>query len=280
MIKFADENLEFITILESEDKPETKSLGEASGAKVLFPDEQTKDAHWKKFVKQAEGFEPRFIDAMQGVFEATKQEALSNIYEGMSRDTKLIDTGKFGAAYDKALAPVMADAMLAAVQGGYQLIEPVNPHKSFDSAQGKALEFPKVLNPFSLKWLKRRILWAANQVGGETEELLRKVLFDGFTAGEGTALIAKRIREIPGFADKARSERIARTEIISAYSQGTLDGYKDSGVVKKVEFYAAADERTCGYCMNYHEQQFEIGDQVPIPLHPNCRCAWLPIVEL
>ena len=137
-----------------------------------------------------------------------------------------------------------------------------------------------MLNDFALKWLQNRIEWAAKEVGDETEQLLRQILIDGYSQGQPIATIARRITQIPGFADKTRAMRIARTEIISAQSQGALEGYKESGRVKKVQFYAAMDKRTCGYCMNYHEQIFNLSDEIPIPLHPNCRCTWLPVVEI
>jgi SPP1 gp7 family putative phage head morphogenesis protein len=81
------------------------------------------------------------------------------------------------------------------------------------------------------------------------------------------------------FDNQTRAERIARTETISASSQGAIEGYRESGIVHKVEFYTARDERTCDYCNEYHQQVFNIDEQMPIPLHPNCRCIYLPVVE-
>ncbi len=239
-------------------------------AKTLFLNEEATEIHWRAWVKQAESFEPRFIDAMQSVFEATKKEALGNLTD-IGREQKLIDLSKFTANYAEALTPVMTEVMSSAIKNGRELVEPKNPHKAV---------IPILLNVFALAWLRNRIEWAALQVGNETESLLRQVLIDGFTAGKGTDDIARMIQAIPGFADSTRAQRIARTEIISAHSQGTLEGYKESGRVRQVQFYTAMDERTCDYCLNYHNQIFNLGDQIPIPLHPLCRCVWLPIVEI
>ncbi len=237
----------------------------------IFHNVEEKELYWKRWVEQAESFETKFIEAMQGVFEATKKEALGNLNEGSNRDTKLFDISKFRRAYSESISPVMAEVMGAAIKNGKELVEPVNPHKQI---------IPLLLNQFALAWLQTRIEWAANEVGAETESLLRQALIDGFTLGEGIPQIADRIMGIPGFADSTRAERIARTEVISAHAQGTLEGYKESGRVKKVEFYTALDERTCEYCMNYHKQVFNLGEEMPIPLHSNCRSVWLPVVEI
>jgi SPP1 gp7 family putative phage head morphogenesis protein len=239
--------------------------------KSLFDTEAKAEEYWKRWVKQAESFEPKFIESMQRVFDDTQKEVLANLSTATTRDTKLFDIGKFKENYVKSLNPVMSEIMASAIKNGRELIEPTNPHKAgiFD-----------LLNQFALNWLKNRLIWAALEVGNETEELLRQTLIDGFSQGLGIPKIAQNIRQIPGFADRARSQRIARTEILSAHSQGTLEGYKQSGRVKQVKFYTAMDERTCEYCNNYHNQVYNLGDEMPIPLHPNCRCVYLPVVEI
>jgi HK97 family phage portal protein len=234
---------------------------------TLFPNAEAKEIYWKKYVKQAESFEPKFITAIQKIFDDTKAEVSNNCKSGINRDSKLFNVTKFRESYKSAILPVITEAMSAAIKNGRELIEPQNPHK----------DFPSLLNQFALAWLNNRIMWAALQVGDTTEEMLRQALADGFANGESIDDIASRIMDIPGFADANRAQMIARTETIAASSQGALEGYRDAGC-NMTEFYTAQDEKTCEYCDNYNEQVTTIAEAMPIPLHPNCRCVYLPVI--
>lgn len=71
---------------------------------------------------------------------------------------------------------------------------------------------------------------------------------------------------------------MARTETIAASNEGALQGYGDIGV-EKVEWYTAADDRTCEECSPLHGSEYRlIESHGLIPIHPNCRCTWIPIV--
>jgi SPP1 gp7 family putative phage head morphogenesis protein len=118
--------------------------------------------------------------------------------------------------------------------------------------------------------------WAASQIGETLAEDLRKTIEEGFKLGESTDKIAKRVREI--IADPVRARRIARTEVISAATRGNIEAWADSKRVDRIQFNAALDEKTCSYCQEFHGQVFSLGQEVPIPLHPQCRCNYLPIL--
>lgn len=75
------------------------------------------------------------------------------------------------------------------------------------------------------------------------------------------------------------AHRLVRTETMHFLNSAALQGYRDSGV-KRVQYWAAEDERTCKSCGTdgYHGRIFDI-EKVPIlPLHPNCRCTYLPVI--
>ena len=74
------------------------------------------------------------------------------------------------------------------------------------------------------------------------------------------------------------AHRLVRTETINYMNRSALRGYKDAGV-KKVQWWAAEDERTCKICGANHEKEYDI-DKAPIlPCHPGCRCTWLPVLD-
>jgi hypothetical protein len=80
-----------------------------------------------------------------------------------------------------------------------------------------------------------------------------------------------------------RAEMIARTELIRASNQGTLNGFQASGVVLQKE-WTTFDP--CPICEENEEQgpidlgdEFASGDDAP-PAHPNCKCALVGLTAL
>lgn len=224
----------------------------------MFDTPAAKDAYWRAYVKQAENYEPKMIKALVKMFDLQKAEVLENVRNAVDRNHKLINLVEARNSYTKVVTPILTEVITQAVKQGQELINPETPHTEMKANP----------NQRALEWLRTRMGWAAVTISQETENILSAILQAGFEQGLGIDQIARQIRDSLAFSD-VRAQRIARTEILSANSQGALEGYKDSGVVSKVEFYTAKDERTCEYCMNYHEEVFTLGEEIPIPLHPN-----------
>ena len=79
-----------------------------------------------------------------------------------------------------------------------------------------------------------------------------------------------------------QAKRITKTELSHILVQSAVDRYKAAGI-DAYQFYTVEDERTCEECGALHGQIFpflnaEIGENMP-PIHPNCRCTILPIIE-
>lgn len=78
------------------------------------------------------------------------------------------------------------------------------------------------------------------------------------------------------------SDRIARTELTYIQNKAAADRYKANGV-QQYEYLAALDDRTSQICTETNGKRFNmaeltIGTNAP-PLHPNCRCTIIPIIE-
>lgn len=92
----------------------------------------------------------------------------------------------------------------------------------------------------------------------------------GIVQGTNPRKIAKKLME----QEKVtyyQAKRIVVTESNVARIKGTLDGYKDSSVVKKLEVLVVADKRTCKDCLDMEGVIVEVekaivGDNVP-PFH-------------
>ena len=110
---------------------------------------------------------------------------------------------------------------------------------------------------------------------------LGRVLADGMAKGLHPTEIARNIKtaaDIP----RTRARMLARTETIHAHAEGQLDGMTDLGVTHvgaEVEYSTAGDSGVCPKCKALEGKIYTIqAARGVIPLHPNCRCTWLPVV--
>ena len=74
-----------------------------------------------------------------------------------------------------------------------------------------------------------------------------------------------------------RADMLVRTEMAHIQTQAAEQRYLDAGV-EYVQVWADYDERRCEVCGNLHEKMYRVGEKLPIPAHPNCRCCIIPVV--
>lgn len=85
---------------------------------------------------------------------------------------------------------------------------------------------------------------------------------------------------------KMQSTRITRTEVLRASTQSATDAWKQSGVVEGKQWITAGATDECAdyegqietLSKDFYSDDSEFLDGDP-PLHPNCRCTLIPIVE-
>lgn len=112
---------------------------------------------------------------------------------------------------------------------------------------------------------------------------IARTLTAGLARGWGHIAIADAIRgQVSGIGIN-RAVLLARTEIINAHAEATLNRYQDFGIDEvegMAEFATAGDNRVCSICANLEGQHFTIAEaRGLIPVHPNCRCSWLPVIR-
>lgn len=148
-----------------------------------------------------------------------------------------------------------------------------------------------------------------------TQEMSRQIgdeLATGFAAGEGPDDIARRITDRVDKIGKTRATTLARTRIIDAHAEATLNRYDNFGVTGirvHAEWATAGDQRVCPICENLEGETWTIDEartgtielteddvagavpegrsaseftgEFPIkpPAHPRCRCRLLPEVR-
>jgi HK97 family phage portal protein len=139
-------------------------------------------------------------------------------------------------------------------------------------------------NPRTQDWLSDNALKHATSIADTIKDALALRILEGVEQGSSIDDIAN---SISGFFDKGadwRALRIARTEVMAGYSEGSLEGYKQSGVVKGKKWLTAGDGKVEEECQMNEDQgviglndTFASGDAAP-PVHPNCRCVLQPEV--
>lgn len=117
-------------------------------------------------------------------------------------------------------------------------------------------------------------LWKNTQVLAMN---LNDIVTNGITQGKTVTEMAIQLNNAMNNGFNV-SHRLVRTETMHYLNESAFKGYKDAGVVE-VELWAAADERTCEVCGAKHGTKYKIKDRPILPLHANCRCTYLPVIE-
>lgn len=73
--------------------------------------------------------------------------------------------------------------------------------------------------------------------------------------------------------------KLVRTETMHYLNESSFRAYEDTGC-KEVQLWAATDERVCDICGAKHGNIYKLKDRPVLPLHANCRCTYLPIIDL
>lgn len=106
-----------------------------------------------------------------------------------------------------------------------------------------------------------------------------RILADGLVRGASPRELADDIADALETSER-RAETIARTELIRAHAEGQLTSLEALGIEEvgaQVEWTTAGDEKVCSACSALEGVVFSIAEaRGKLPLHPNCRCAWVP----
>ncbi len=200
---------------------------------------------------------------------------------------------------------------------GPQIVRSLNAGGKFAAAQVPAAVSLPVIGPTSaVEWARQQAATRITLITRQTEETVRGIVADGLSQGQTHTKIATEIRgniglnkkqweemkrfkaghpdKVTGkptrpipkrkeienlYRDKIRqrSNMIARTETAEAMSEGSLNTYKQTGI-KMVIWNAASDG--CPICLDRSGEVLTINEASgQIPIHPSCRCSWLPVTE-
>lgn len=231
------------------------------------------------FDAEGEALLSKFVDAASVQIKSPIDDFLASWCDLAAADTELIGR----------MQPFAQYTML---EGGRRAIRSVVSDLDFNDSHAQVTSA-----------LRNHTRAATSVINSNQVKNLRRTLAEGIEAGEGIQTLRKRIAE--RFGDKVTRQQatvIARTETIWAWNEGAVQGYIQSGVVTRKEWVTAHDDRTCEFCpemdgkvVSVETEFFNKGDEMigsaggtlhfdyegigHPPLHPQCRCAIVPVVE-
>ena len=136
-------------------------------------------------------------------------------------------------------------------------------------------------------------------ITSDMSKQLAKALSEGFINGLSPRVIAKNLVELiekgkmsdisikdklgRTISTKRRASLLARTECIAAHVNGAVEeclrmGYEKGQIF--AEYIAGYDDRVCDDCARLHMEVFTLEEiRNMIPMHPQCRCTFVPIIK-
>jgi len=123
---------------------------------------------------------------------------------------------------------------------------------------------------------KREVKISVTRVQQSLDNALGRGLSEALSNAKIGKNFAKFIRAGAGFAVTA-----AQTELTRAQAEGQLEALEELGeydVTALVEWVTQRDDKVCPECYAMEGVIYTVADAKGVlPLHPNCRCAWLPV---
>jgi SPP1 gp7 family putative phage head morphogenesis protein len=130
-----------------------------------------------------------------------------------------------------------------------------------------------------LQALKDRSLADLKGITSSTSTEIMRVITDGIVYDRQLKDITRDIVRSVDNVGITRATMMVRTETMKAVNTGVISRYESAGA-EEVEFLAALDDKTCEECEELNGKTFPIGDAPEVPVHPNCRCSWIPVVKI
>lgn len=134
---------------------------------------------------------------------------------------------------------------------------------------------------------KVRLLYlrAFEDLRGITAEMgsaMSRILSQGLIDGKGPLQLMREMSRSIQSLTRSRAFMLARTEIIRSHAEGQLNAFRRLGISElglRAEWATAGDGLVCPRCEQMEGRVFAVAAASGmIPLHPNCRCSWIPHV--
>ena len=253
--------------------------------------EEWMQKRWVQKQKKNIDYEQKLKVWFQKIFDQQKKDILKKFDQDHKKGFKKYDYQlllKYYTLYHIFLRPTVEEIMM---QEGLRAMSELNVDIEFNPNTDKIK-----------KELKQKIQLIAKNVDALTDEKIGKVVEMGLAGNMQPEEIKKELVKVFDELQGRRLETIVRTEAIRFGTYAEQSAREQSGVVQSKQWWTAIDERVCEYCGKMHgkkiwlqEDFFKKGsvmlgnnwgkmkldyeDIVGSPLHPNCRCDMIPLIE-
>ena len=225
------------------------------------------------------------------IFEQQKKDILKKFDQEHKKGFKKYDYQlllKYYALYHIFLRPTVEEIM---TQEGLRAMSELNVDIEFNPRTDKIK-----------KELKKKIEQIARNVDTVTDEKIGKAVEMGLAGNMQPEDIKKELVKVFDDLQTRRLETIVRTEAIRFGTYAEQSAREQSWVVKSKQWRTAIDERVCEYCGKMHGKKIWLQEDffkqwsimsgtnwgrlrldyenvIGSPLHPNCRCDMIPLIE-
>lgn len=219
-------------------------------------------------------------DQQQSLLAQLRNRARADVTDADGMALSPFDKQRWIKAFRIGMRPVMSDVYDAI---GNLAINELGLELTFN-----------VQDPNIIRAIERQVQSFAEEVNETTWNALRDSLAEGVQAGESIPKLEERVVEIMQDRIRSSGETIARTETTHASTTGTLETWRQSGVVKQKQWLAALDARTRETHVAAHgqivglDEYFQVGaaegpgpgDLNDVSEVANCRCTVVAILDV
>jgi HK97 family phage portal protein len=234
----------------------------------------------RQFDRRSERHIRAIREKVKALFARQRDSVLDRLRGGRSDDEDdPFNRAQWVKEFRVGIRPLLADMV---VDAGAAALSDLAISIAFD-----------VLNPQVQRFIERRAQRFAQRVNETTYQALRNALNAGIDSGETLDQLAGRVQAVMGERIRSSAETIARTEVIGGFNGGTLEGWKQSGVVKGKAWLATlGDDRTRESHDGAHGQTVGLDEDFTVGAgqgpHPgaigvaeediNCRCTMTAVL--
>ncbi len=153
-----------------------------------------------------------------------------------------------------------------------------------EEIKGRLVDW-SIFDPQPQQFLREHALELAKKINADTKKKITDALLTGMKLGENKNELIKRVRAVMDMNQQWKAPMIAHTEVSNAFSEGSLQLYREGNIPRK-QWLASAD--ACPACDALNEtiigidEYFDGGEfgMVQRPaLHPNCKCGIAGVAE-